>query len=873
MKNFLIYIVVSSAMSISGGLMYAKYYLSPKVKEMIQQKSSELLGTPVQIRDLRVLILPKISIAATGLKFDLKDPNLKVDIAKIYIEIPLNKSLFNRKIPFGPIRMKVEDPRFNYELRAQASDQKPNKPEFVTRTQFKFGRDFNLELKVERAKIKITQISTEAQFENETSFDPLDFEVNIPGIDKDWSFNVKAKMTRFKPALGLPFEMNGQFTYKDQILSVSPSSGLISGINFSFEGQQNFLENTADWKLVSESSDLSKLSNPPHVEHLKNFKGALKANISASLSSELDWQVFGDLKTKALSADLDFKQEQLELEGPILIDLDSKFSYAKSFRISSLDLNANLNDLEVRNSGFFNKPKQVPMSLMFKLSGQDQIFDVQDFNFDFLTLNAHLDGALSFNKQSATKLHFSIRPTSLSDWEKYFTFFGGAPLSGIFSLDSYINELSENDFDLNIQTLKLERLKGNLQYTSQDHRYQFKGPFDLNAEIKGPYGKLHTKTALSINGSANFKLSQLQSATSQIENSNKSQPTEPAPGSSEETPYSFYFPKFKSNNFKIDLLASQFQFNRLVAEGLNGSFNLADENINGSAKINKIDSGEIQFKNLVYNYKNELSEFSGEADFSKIDANRFVGQLNSDSGELVKGEASGQLSFRALLPKSEDRLAHFESKGRVHLKNAFISKRGIDDLINEKLAQIPGIGKAKPTGIPMGSDISMLFNFADSIMNISDFKLLTPGKNELQAKGSIAIPSENLNLEGNAFLADAPIGGDVKLANSDAAGRFRIPFSIQGNLRAPEANFAQNSIQEILKRTLVYVAKKESDKLRGIAPPEIKVKADDGPVDPDDVEEQETPALPTKTTKAGAEKQDKIEALKNRLQGIFEKHE
>ena len=97
-----------------------------------------------------------------------------------------------------------------------------------------------------------------------------------------------------------------------------------------------------------------------------------------------------------------------------------------------------------------------------------------------------------------------------------------------------------------------------------------------------------------------------------------------------------------------------------------------------------------------------------------------------------------------------------------------------------------------------GSEISVLFTLLDSNMNLLDFKLLTPAKNELLAKGILALPSQNINVSGTAYLADAPIGGDIRAANSDAQGRFVVPFALQGNLRKPEASFAQKTIQDLV---------------------------------------------------------------------------
>ena len=879
MKNFLIYIVVSTALSITSGLVYAKYYLSPRVKEMVQTKATELLGVPVQIRDLRVLILPKLSLAATGVKFTLTQPNLKVDIAKIYIIAPINRSLFSRTSTLGPIQIRVEDPRINLEILSTTKvDSKKIKDEIVTRTQFKFARDFNIDLKVDRARVKITQVSLKGEIENETTLDPLAFEVQMPGVEKDWNLSLQSQLKMTQPEFSVPVELYGDFSFRDQVLSMVQGNGSVSGIAFSLTGEQKFFEELGNWKLIVDVPDFSKLKVPPRIFQMKNLSGALHADLSAILIRGHAWQLFGDLNTKAFSADFKLNQEDLKIDGPFKFDCESKFSFAESLKVDRFILHSNLDAVEINKVGIFNKPKNIPLSIDVNLVGRDQVINIIDLTLNFLNLKAFANGSFSFAKDHPSEVNLHIDSTSLIGWEKYISIFSSGPLVGELSLDSTLRESTDKDWNIDLHPLKIEKLKGSLKYSSTDQKIQFAGPVEVDAEVRGPYDLVNGRSPLTLTGSAKLDFLNFQYLGSKG-NSTAEIKTNLNDSATSVNEMGFHFSSSKASKFTFTSQIGHFHSDHIIADGVSSTLNLTEQTITGTAKVAKFGAGELTLTNLNYDLQKEKPEFSGLLDFKKMDANQIISTFDNKSSGILKGEASGLVSFTAPLFDNNDGFAHLKANGRINFKNATLANRGIDDLINEKLSQIPGVGKPKIPAVTMnGSDISVLFTLIDSNMNLLDFKLLTPAKNELLAKGVLTLPSQNLNVSGTAFLVDAPIGGDVRAANSDAQGRFVIPFALQGNLKKPEASFAQKTIQELIKKTFNFVAKRETDKLKrsltGEPPPQPTPAAATTATtstDPDDVEEQETPSEEPKEPAKPAE--NKIEALKNRLQGIFDKHE
>ncbi len=808
MKNFLIYIVVSSAISITSGLIYAKYSLSPRVKEMIQVKASDLLGSPVQIHDLRVLILPQFSLAATGVKFAMTDPNLKVDIAKLFIAIPINKSLFNRKIPFGPIQIHIEDPKFLIESSPKAD--KAQGSETQLQTQIKFARDFNVDLKVDRAKVKWTQFTKSGEFENESSIDPLDFEIHIPKLDSDWSFVVKARLNNLQPAVNIPIDLSGELNLKDQVLSVAEAAGAVAGVGFVLSGEQRFFDKVGHWKLYTNTPDFEKLKHPPVIGNLKNWRGGFQAELSATLIPGQDWQFFAKLFAKRLSFELDYQKDQFKAKGPLTIDGDTNFSSLDQLKLDRLKMDVNLDHLEIHDAAVFNKPKDTPLHLALNLSGRGHLLNIFDCSVQFLNMKSSASGIYSVNNKEMSEIRWHIDPFSLSGWEKYISIFSSSQTSGVLSLNSIVRNNPGGNWNFEFNSLKIEKLKATIQYASEAPMIQISGPFELDSELRGTYDSANQNKALSILGSGVFNFQNLK----MIQNTEANSRPKEKQIASTEGPF-FYWPKFNSSKFKLDAQVAHFNVNSIEAESMTAQINLLEQNL------------------------------------------------------------SGQMS----------------------LSNTQFATKGFDELLNERLAQIPGVGNVKgPDSSSPGSTLFMKFGVIDSVMSVFDFKLLTAAKNELHAAGNLQLNSQILNLTGTAYLADAPIGGDVKLANADNLGRFTIPYVLSGSLQKPEVSIAPKTIEEVLKKTLLFVAQREANKVKGIfsnlgnakLPEKLPPKApsknsekqngqvnnlksiNDNKSNPDDPDDVEDSGIERTVTSKPTE--NKIEALKNRLHGVFEKH-
>ncbi len=851
MKNFLIYIIVSSALSITGGMIYAKYYLSPRVKEIVQNKASEVLGVPVQIHDLRVLILPRLSLAATGIKFTMTNPNLKVEIPKVFITAPLNSSLFSRTSTFGPIKIKLESPHVVLETKSADPKSPNNGASFLTNAiKINYTRDVSIEMSVEQAKLKIIHLSHTGEVENETNIDPLDIEMVLPGIEKDWRVNLRTNLSMSHPQFSIPIEIQSDFSYKDQNLSLAQAIGNIAGISFVLSGEQKFLEKIGNWKAVVDTPDFSKMRTPPRLPFLKNLGGGIHADLSAVLAPGQAWQFFGGITAKSLIGDIDWSHENLLVRGPFKLDCDTKFSFFKTLKIEHLALHTKLEQLEMTHSGLFSKPRGTQFFVDMNLTGRNQILNILDFTLGLANLRAYANGSIALSKDQPSEINIHIDPLSLTGWEKYLSLFSSAPLMGQVSSDLSIRGDLTKDWYLDFHSLKIDKMKAVVNYTSDDKNFEVSGPIEINTEIKGSYDlKNLSSSTLSFNGLANLNFSSFE-YVSDTKSLLSVQPTVAISAAGMATGGIPKWSGFKFSRFKMNAQIKQFHFDNLMADDVVAIASINDQRLAADIKMNKFAGGEAEIKNISVDLKMAKPEFTALADLKSINVNELISGFYPESVGLVKGDASGQVAFSFLIDQG-DLAKIIKANGKVDLKNALIANRGLDDVINEKLSQLPGVGKVKASPNSAGSEMTLLFGLADMKLNVLDFKLLTPFKSELLAKGSVILDTKIVNLSGTAFLADAPIGGDIRVANSDSQGRFVIPYTVQGNLRNPQASFAQKSVEEILKKTMLFVAKRETaDQVTPspTAPPVLKA--------------EETPK-PT---------QNKVEALKNRLQGLFNKH-
>jgi len=265
------------------------------------------------------------------------------------------------------------------------------------------------------------------------------------------------------------------------------------------------------------------------------------------------------------------------------------------------------------------------------------------------------------------------------------------------------------------------------------------------------------------------------------------------------------------------------------------------------AKIQTLDYEDIQLKSLDFkgriyhgllNAKMDIGKvFGATLTFEKLriplnqalprtDVSFVWGHLNTQAAfnwafpqwkDLLSGESSGNMELSLRHPKDKDFLRS-EAQGELKIKNGFIKTLKFDDMVNEKLSKIPGVGNSKKVSTKgVAADIYSQFSFKDSMLRLKALDSVTPEKNEMKLRGWVRA-NKSMDLVGTVWLTNAPVGGSFHAANSDSQGRLSVPVRFQGDVTNPSLEIAQQTIQQMLSKTATY----EAEKLKAKAKNEIQ---------------------------------------------------
>jgi len=166
------------------------------------------------------------------------------------------------------------------------------------------------------------------------------------------------------------------------------------------------------------------------------------------------------------------------------------------------------------------------------------------------------------------------------------------------------------------------------------------------------------------------------------------------------------------------------------------------------------------------------------------------------------------------------------SSGKINVKQGHLSTVSFDQMVNKKLAEFPIVAKllgsepkvgTKGVSLGLGSD----FSLAKGRFELKTLTALTPEKNEMRVAGWIQ-KDMRVDLKGDVFLADTPIGGSFRQANSDKTGRLVVPVHITGSLKEPSLAIAESVIREMTQKTVDLEAKKLKNTVKDKAVDAIK---------------------------------------------------
>lgn len=274
------------------------------------------------------------------------------------------------------------------------------------------------------------------------------------------------------------------------------------------------------------------------------------------------------------------------------------------------------------------------------------------------------------------------------------------------------------------------------------------------------------------------------------------------------------WPLFKKADLQVKLYMDHFYYGsyHLSDLQLNTLYKDGDLSLNG--EIRKTYGGKIKIGKLKVNLLKPSPSTIYAVNVFNLNMKPFIDQNFPEYSGAVDGVLSLSLKGRTPYPGSPGWKEKIIGKGSLQLINADLKTFQFDELVNEELVKITGLG-SKQVVNTRGVSFKLTTGFSMSKGKIffKKFDILTPENNQLNCEGYIDLEL-NCSLDGNVYLSKAPVRGSVFLANRDKQGRFMAPVQIRGNLLKPSFVFARETVDQLISRALRYETLKVREKAR-----------------------------------------------------------
>jgi hypothetical protein len=346
------------------------------------------------------------------------------------------------------------------------------------------------------------------------------------------------------------------------------------------------------------------------------------------------------------------------------------------------------------------------------------------------------------------------------------------------------------------------------------------GVFDSSLRIGGkwlPAGGVQ-KSPLAVSGKIRGKLTAVEMPAPVTE-----EPAAPkAPGAPLLPPWPVA--RNADVTFRFDL--AQFQRGALKVQGIAAAGSLKHGSFTASASVRRAFDGKAVLKNVTGSLLSAALPVRGAASVDGLDLSQAAAFVDPSYGRIVKGTLKADSTFS--IPDAwGDVLRTASASGTAQVHNGYLSTASFDGLVNEKLKSLPGVGdKAKVSTGGLAAEIRTAFKMAEGTATLSGFEAVTPKNDQMLLSGTMNLAFD-CDLTGSAHLANAPVRGPVREANSDPQGRLVVPVRFHGNLKAPSVDVATGAIEEMLKKTAAHELDKKKNQLVDDAKKKAKTQLED----------------------------------------------
>lgn len=356
---------------------------------------------------------------------------------------------------------------------------------------------------------------------------------------------------------------------------------------------------------------------------------------------------------------------------------------------------------------------------------------------------------------------------------------------------------------------------------------QVQGTWSGNMRIQGSWDgeKGWKKSPLAAFGKQTFTLDkyaynppQTQSVDAKEHGGDKT-PETTSPGWTEY----LQIPLLRQSNFETNIKIKNVAWRKFQFQNFAAQLTLANGAVTASSQTQSTDGGKMNLSSLKANLIESNPKAVFQAIATKIQLQPYIEYFLPKWKESFSGQSDLKLTGETLL-LSKNPLEGFKVHGDIKISQAHLKVAQFEKILKQKLASIPVIGsKISPQLEDIRANFFSKFNFEHQKLQLSELQLLTSKQDELKAQGEVSL-DEKIQWDAQAFLAQAPVQGSFREANSDGKGRLVVPLKLQGTLSDPQVSILDETIAAMTKKTLDYEKVRAQKQLQSQVKQEVEKK-------------------------------------------------
>ncbi len=214
-----------------------------------------------------------------------------------------------------------------------------------------------------------------------------------------------------------------QMTLSEESVKTSDLKVKLGGLDADVEGASLPKEGRHRWLISLLAKDLSQLPEPPQLSlPATKWRGEvqLKAEVSKE-SSQTAWASEGSFVARGVGAEIDFKSNEAQVQGPINFDAEGKFSYLNErASLPNLKANVDLSAASIVYSDLLKKDKGVVMKAAVLVGGETQHLKINEFAFDLWNFAGRVTGQVDLKSPYLAQLNLNLKPANLAGSERLF---------------------------------------------------------------------------------------------------------------------------------------------------------------------------------------------------------------------------------------------------------------------------------------------------------------------------------------------------------------------------------------------------------------------------------------------------------------------